>query len=61
MELNPDSETTIKAYGEPALATAEGEERFQFFRHGYYIADGKLTKGKDKVFNSIVGLKSSWK
>ena len=61
MELNPDSETTIKAYGEPALATAEAEERFQFFRHGYYIADGKLTKGKDKVFNSIVGLKSSWK
>ena len=61
MELNPDSETTIKAYGEPALATAEAEDRFQFFRHGYYIADSKLTKGKDKVFNSIVGLKSSWK
>lgn len=61
MELNPDSVNTVMAYGEPALATAETEERFQFFRHGYYIADGKLTKGKDKVFNSIVGLKSSWK
>ncbi|MDX9888109.1 MAG: glutamine--tRNA ligase/YqeY domain fusion protein [Anaerovoracaceae bacterium] len=61
MELNPDSENIIKAYGEPALATAEAEDRFQFFRHGYYIADSKLTKGKDKVFNSIVGLKSSWK
>ena len=61
MELNPDSVTTVKAYGEPSLATAEPNQRFQFFRHGYYIADAKLTKGAEKVFNSIVGLKSSWK
>ncbi len=61
MEINPDSVNIVKAYGEPALATAKAEERFQFFRHGYYIADSKLTKGADKVFNSIVGLKSSWK
>lgn len=61
MELNPDSVKIVKAYGEPSLGTVEPNERFQFFRHGYYIADGKLTKGNEKVFNSIVGLKSSWK
>lgn len=61
MELNPDSVKTVNAYGEPSLGKAEANQRFQFFRHGYYIADSKLNKGIDKVFNSIVGLKSSWK
>lgn len=61
MEINPDSVNIVKAYGEPVLATAKAGESFQFFRHGYYIADSKLTKGTEKVFNSIVGLKSSWK
>lgn len=61
MELNPDSVKIVKAYGEPDLAQAEANQRFQFFRHGYYIADSKLTNNKEKVFNSIVGLKSSWK
>jgi glutaminyl-tRNA synthetase len=61
MELNPDSVNTVMAYGEPALASADPDQRFQFFRHGYYIADSKLTTKSEKVFNSIVGLKSSWK
>lgn len=59
--LNPDSMETFEAYAEPALNNAKAGERFQFFRNGYYIADEKLTNDKDKVFNQIVGLKSSWK
>ena len=59
-ELNPDNLKILKAFGEPSFAEVKGGERFQFFRHGYYIADVYLTKGNDKVFNSIVDLKSSW-
>ncbi|MDR0851001.1 MAG: glutamine--tRNA ligase, partial [Clostridiales Family XIII bacterium] len=59
--LNPDSERVITCLAEPLIAEAAPGERFQFFRHGYYIADTKLTTDTEKVFNSIVGLKSSWK
>ncbi|MCL2111765.1 MAG: glutamine--tRNA ligase/YqeY domain fusion protein [Clostridiales bacterium] len=55
---------TIKTcQAEPSLTHALPGERFQFFRHGYYIADSKLTdskQGAPKVFNQIIGLKSSW-
>ncbi len=59
--LNPDSVKETFCYAEPKVADAEAGERFQFFRHGYYIADEKLTTKDEKVFNQIVGLKSSWK
>ena len=59
--LNPDSLTESVAYAEPSVAEAKPGERFQFFRKGYYIADSKLTTDTEKVFNKIVGLKSSWK
>jgi glutaminyl-tRNA synthetase len=59
--LNPRSLTERDAWAEPALAAAKPGERFQFFRHGYYIADETLTTDAVKVFNEIVGLKSSWK
>jgi glutaminyl-tRNA synthetase len=52
--LAENSVTEKKCYAEPSVAEAKPGERFQFFRHGYYIADGV------KVFNQIVGLKSSW-
>lgn len=59
--LNPDSVVETVGYAEPLISKAEPGERFQFFRKGYYIADEKLTTSEDKVFNKIVGLKSSWK
>ncbi len=59
--LNPDSLKVIRAMAEPALLEAKGGERFQFFRHGYYMADPVLTTDKKKVFNRIVDLKSSYK
>ncbi len=48
-------------YAEPLIAESKAGDRFQFFRHGYYIADEKLTTDDEKVFNRIVDLKSSWK
>ncbi len=59
--LNPASLSESIGYAEPLLAKAQPGERFQFFRKGYYIADEKLTTDDEKVFNKIVGLKSSWK
>ena len=60
-QLNPASVEETFGYAEPAIAEAQPGERFQFFRHGYYIADSKLTTDEEKVFNRIVDLKSSWK
>lgn len=59
--LNPDSLQETWGYAEASVAEAGPGQRFQFFRHGYYIADAKLTTEEEKVFNKIVGLKSSWK
>lgn len=59
--MNPESVVETIGYAEPAVSEANAGERFQFFRKGYYIADSKLTTDDEKVFNKIVGLKSSWK
>jgi len=59
--MNPESVVETIGYAEPLIKEAKPGERFQFFRKGYYIADEKLTTDDEKVFNKIVGLKSSWK
>lgn len=58
---NPDTVKISAAYGEASLKDAKPGERFQFFRHGYFVADSKLHTEEEPVFNEIVGLKSSWK
>ncbi len=58
--LNPDSLKTVTAYVEPSLAQAAADDKFQFERHGYFVADRlDHTKGKP-VFNRVTGLKDSW-
>ena len=59
--FDPDSVEEKICYGEPALKDSRPGDRYQFFRHGYYIADSKLTTDDEKVFNRIVDLKSSFK
>lgn len=59
--FNKDSVEEKICYAEPSILDAKPEDRFQFFRHGYYVADRRLTTDDEKVFNSIVGLKSSYK
>ena len=59
--LNDHSVNETFGYAEPSLGKAEPGEKFQFFRHGYYAADSRLTTADEKVFNRIVELKSSWK
>jgi len=59
-DLNPESKRVIRAYVEPALAKAVSEERFQFERNGYFIADSVLSKPGKPVFNRTVTLRDSW-
>jgi len=60
-ELNPQSLTLAEhAALEPALAQAKPDERFQFERVGYFVADEKLSKPGAPVFNRTVTLRDSW-
>lgn len=58
--LNPDSKKVVTAYLEPGLRDAKPEERFQFERHGYFVADRTDSQPGKPVFNRTVGLKDSW-
>ncbi len=58
--LNPHSKVTVPAYVEPSLAQTAPEQRFQFERHGYFIADRKDHRADAPVFNRITTLKDSW-
>ena len=58
--LNPHSKKIITAYVEPSLNQIQPEERFQFERHGYFIADRKDTEPGKPVFNRAVTLRESW-
>lgn len=57
--LNPDSLATITAQCEPALADAKQDDRFQFERIGYFVADPDSKPGAP-VFNRTVTLKDAW-
>jgi glutaminyl-tRNA synthetase len=59
-DLNPDSKRTIRAYVEPGLANAAPEQRFQFERHGYFVADLRDARPGRPVFNRTVTLRDSW-
>ncbi len=59
-DLNPDSAQTITAQLEPCLRDAGPEERFQFERHGYFVADRVDSRPGAPVFNRTVTLKDSW-
>ena len=58
---NEETIELIDALAEPSVLEAQPAERFQFFRHGYYVADSKLFSKETPIFNEIVGLKSGWK
>ncbi len=60
MSLNMHSKKIITAYVEPSLNQAPPEDRFQFERHGYFIADRKDTAPGKPVFNRAVTLRDSW-
>ena len=58
--LNPNSLKVLKAFVEPSLAAAKADDKFQFERHGYFVADRVDHVVGKPVFNLAVGLKDSW-
>ena len=59
--LNPESLKVVQAVIEPALAQAQPEDRFQFEREGYFVADQYDHSSEKPVFNRILDLKDSFK
>ena len=49
----------MQAKGEPALADANPQTRYQFERLGYFALDPDSTKEK-QVWNRTVTLKDTW-
>ena len=59
--LNPDSLKVVTAVVEPSLAAARPDQKFQFERHGYFVADrADHGVGGKVVFNRLTGLKDGW-
>ena len=59
-QLNQNSVTKITAQLEPSLKYAKIEDRFQFERHGYFVADKKDSVAGKPVFNRTVTLRDAW-
>jgi len=60
-QVNEKSLEIVNGYIEPNMMDAKPQDKFQFFRHGYFNVDPKHTTEDKKVFNRIVSLKSSFK
>ncbi|MGN1400664.1 MAG: glutamine--tRNA ligase/YqeY domain fusion protein [Bacillus sp. (in: firmicutes)] len=60
-QVNPESLQIFNGFVEPNMKEAKPGDKFQFFRHGYFNVDPKLTNEEKLVFNLIVSLKSSFK
>lgn len=58
--LNPQSKQVVRAIVEPSLAQAQPDQKFQFERFGYFVADRVDHAPGRPVFNKITGLKDSW-
>ncbi len=58
--INPHSLDVVNGFVEMGLKDAPAYEKFQFFRHGYFSVDPKLSTPDHPVFNLVVSLKSSF-
>jgi glutaminyl-tRNA synthetase len=58
--FNPESLKVITAFVEPSLANSAPDAKFQFERHGYFVADRIDHTANKLVFNRCTGLKDTW-
>jgi glutaminyl-tRNA synthetase len=58
--LNPNSKRVVQSHVEPSLAAAAPDAKFQFERHGYFVADRIDHRTGSPVFNRITGLKDGY-
>jgi glutaminyl-tRNA synthetase len=50
----------VQAIVEPSLRKAMPDDKFQFERLGYFVADRVDHSAQHLVFNQAVGLKDNW-
>jgi glutaminyl-tRNA synthetase len=58
--LNPDSLKLVTEHVGASLAGTQPDQKFQFERHGYFVADRVDQKADTPVFNLAVVMKDSW-
>ncbi|GAP36815.1 glutamine--tRNA ligase/YqeY domain fusion protein [Piscinibacter sakaiensis] len=58
--LNPHSKRVLQGWLEPSLAAARPDDKFQFERHGYFVAERHDHRPDRPVFTRITGLKDRW-
>nr|WP_216667650.1 glutamine--tRNA ligase/YqeY domain fusion protein [Saccharibacillus deserti] len=60
-KVNKDSLEIVQGFVEPQMKDAAPQDKFQFFRHGYFNVDPQLSEPGKPVFGRIVSMKSSFK
>jgi len=58
--VNSASLEVVNGFVDPDMKDAVSQDKFQFFRHGYFNVDSKYSTPGHPVFNLIVSLKSSF-
>jgi glutaminyl-tRNA synthetase len=62
--LNPHSKRVLQAYVEPSLVSgplaARPDDKFQFERNGFFVADRRDHRADRPVFNLAVTLRDAW-
>jgi glutaminyl-tRNA synthetase len=58
--LNSNSKTVLTSFVEASLANAQPDDKFQFERNGYFVADRKDHRPEAPVFNLAVSLRDSF-
>jgi len=58
--INPQSLEIVHGFVEPNIKGSKPQDKFQFFRHGYFNVDSLHSAKDHLVFNRIVSLKSSF-
>ncbi len=58
--INPNSLEIIHGFVEPNIKDSKPQDKFQFFRHGYFNVDPLNTNHNQLVFNRIVSLKNTF-
>ena len=58
--LNPNALQVVTAYLEAGIENAQADDKYQFERHGYFVADRVDSLPGKPVFNRVTTLKDSW-
>ncbi|MEV8521956.1 glutamine--tRNA ligase/YqeY domain fusion protein [Dyella marensis] len=58
--INPEAKRIVQAWVEPSAAATAPEQRFQFERLGYFVADRVEHGAQKPIFNRTVTLRDTW-